>query len=250
VPAGQNDRIDAEPIGRGRLRTAGNPHATKYADMLRTMAATLVALQGSDGFWRSSLLDPALYPQPETSGTALITFALAYGIKAGLLDAATYQPAVAKAWQALSTLALQPNGFVTDCQPTAAADHCGDPLPDKGAGAVETTLTSQVVTAVVPALTDTLRLRLQVSGNGLPMGTGAVTTLRAKVWKTSATEPAAWLLTATDGTAGLQGAGGVGVWAYLSGSATNAPVTASVDNLSVDNLSVDNLSVDNLSVGR
>jgi hypothetical protein len=48
----------------------------------------------------------------------------------------------------------------------------------------------------------------------------------------------------------LQGAGGVGVWAYLSGSATNAPVTASVDNLSVDNLSVDNLSVDNLSVGR
>ncbi len=95
---------------------AGDARSTKYADMLQTMAARLVQLQGSDGFWRSSLLDAALYPQPETSGTALITYALAYGIKAGLLDAATYRPAVARAWQGLSTLALRPNGFVTNCQ--------------------------------------------------------------------------------------------------------------------------------------
>ena len=54
-------------------------------------------LQGSDGFWRASLADPALFPSPETSGTALITYALAYGIKAGLLNATTYQPVVAKA---------------------------------------------------------------------------------------------------------------------------------------------------------
>ena len=100
---------------------AGDAHAAKYAEMLKTMAAKLVTLQGSDGFWRSSLLDAALYPQPETSGTALITGALAYGITAGLLDAATYQPAVAKAWQGLSTIALQPSGFLTNCQPTAAA---------------------------------------------------------------------------------------------------------------------------------
>ena len=83
----------------------GSPHASRYADMLRTMAAKLVTLQGADGFWRTSLLNPALFPQPETSGTALITYALAYGIKAGLLDAATYRPAVAKAWQGLSTIA-------------------------------------------------------------------------------------------------------------------------------------------------
>ncbi len=100
---------------------AGDPHASRYADMLRTMAAKLVTLQGADGFWRTSLLNPALFPQPETSGTALITYALAYGIEAGLLDSATYRPAVAKAWQGLSTIALQPSGFVTDCQATAAA---------------------------------------------------------------------------------------------------------------------------------
>jgi hypothetical protein len=84
--------------------------------MLQTMAASLAPLQGSDGLWRSSLLDPSIFPSPETSGTALITFALAYGIKAGLLSSATYQPVVAKAWAGLSTIALQPSGFVTDCQ--------------------------------------------------------------------------------------------------------------------------------------
>ena len=93
-----------------------DPRRAKYASMLQTMAASLAPLQGSDGFWRSSLLDPSLYPSPETSGTALITYALAYGIKAGLLSSATYQPVVAKAWQGLSTIALQPSGFVTDCQ--------------------------------------------------------------------------------------------------------------------------------------
>jgi rhamnogalacturonyl hydrolase YesR len=88
----------------------------KYVSMLQTMATALVPLQGSDGFWRSSLLDPSLFPSPETSGTALITYALAYGIQAGLLSSATYLPVVVKAWHGLSTMALQPSGFVTDCQ--------------------------------------------------------------------------------------------------------------------------------------
>jgi rhamnogalacturonyl hydrolase YesR len=88
----------------------------KYVSMLQTMAASLAPLQGSDGFWRSSLLDPSLFPSPETSGTALITYALAYGIQAGLLSSATYLPVVVKAWHGLSTSALQPSGFITDCQ--------------------------------------------------------------------------------------------------------------------------------------
>ena len=87
-----------------------------YVSMLQTMAAALVPLQGSDGFWRASLADPSLFPSPETSGTALITYALAYGIQAGLLSSATYLPVVVKAWHGLSTMALQPSGFITDCQ--------------------------------------------------------------------------------------------------------------------------------------
>jgi hypothetical protein len=95
----------------------------------------------------------------------------------------------------------------------------------KVVGGIETTLGSPVVTDVVPTATDTLRIRMQANGTG-------TTTLNAKVWKAAATEPAAWQLARTDTTPALQSAGGVGVWVYLSGSATNAPVTASVDNLS------------------
>ena len=45
-------------------------------------------------------------------------------------------------------------------------------------------------------------------------------------------EPAAWQLTATDGTASLQSPGAVGITTYLSSAATNSPVTASIDNFS------------------
>ena len=81
--------------------------------------------------------------------------------------------------------------------------------------------------ATVPGLTvnanDVLRVRFQVSGTG-------TTALAAKVWKDGTTEPAAWLLSANDTTAVLQAPGGVGLWHYLSASATNSPVTLSVDD--------------------
>lgn len=54
------------------------------------------------------------------------------------------------------------------------------------------------------------------------------TTLRSKVWLGSASEPTTWTVSATDSYAGLQAAGAVGLSGYLSGGATNAPVTLSV----------------------
>ena len=56
----------------------------------------MLAVQGADGYWRSSLLDPDSRPNPETSGTGFFTYALAWGINNGLLDRATYEPAVAQ----------------------------------------------------------------------------------------------------------------------------------------------------------
>jgi hypothetical protein len=50
------------------------------------------------------------------------------------------------------------------------------------------------------------------------------------VWRDGATEPAAWLLTTTDSTATLQAAGSTALIAYLSGSATNTPVTVRFDD--------------------
>ncbi len=46
-------------------------------------------------------------------------------------------------------------------------------------------------------------------------------------------EPAAWTLTTTDTTASLQNPGAVGIYTYVSGSATNAPVKTYIDNLLV-----------------
>ncbi len=81
----------------------------------------------------------------------------------------------------------------------------------------------------VPGLTwnadEVLKVRFQVSGTG-------TTNLAAKVWKDGTAEPATWQLSGADTVAGLQAAGGVGFWSYLSGSATNAPMTLLVDNFS------------------
>ncbi len=81
---------------------------------------------------------------------------------------------------------------------------------------------------VLPGLTytpgETLEVKFQVTGS-------APTTLRVKVWKTGQAEPVDWTLSATDTTAALQAPGHVGFAMFLSGSATNAPATVSLDDL-------------------
>ena len=81
--------------------------------------------------------------------------------------------------------------------------------------------------ATVPGLTwnanEVLKVRFQVSGTG-------TTNLSAKIWKDGTSEPGTWTLSGADSTAALQAAGGVGIWSYLSGTATNAPMTLTVDN--------------------
>ena len=72
-----------------------------YEQLFKEMAQKVAACQGEAGFWHASLLDPASYPNPETSSSGFFCYALSYGINAGLLDQATYTPVVTKAWQAL-----------------------------------------------------------------------------------------------------------------------------------------------------
>ncbi|MCW2811144.1 MAG: hypothetical protein JWP61_1602 [Friedmanniella sp.] len=73
---------------------------------------------------------------------------------------------------------------------------------------------------------DLLSVRTQVTG-------ASPTTVRSRVWKAGTTEPTTWLRSVTDATAGIQTSGSVGLGAYLSSSATNAPVTVSFDSLVV-----------------
>ena len=72
------------------------------------MAAALKPVQRSDGFWNMNLAYTNDYPGPESSGTAMFTYGLAWGIHHGYLDAPTYLPTVIKGWNALSHLRAAP----------------------------------------------------------------------------------------------------------------------------------------------
>ncbi len=89
-----------------------DPHRTEYIETFQQMAAALKDRQRSDGFWNVSLDDPNEYGGPETSGTAMFVYGMAWGINNGILDSATYYPVVVKAWNALTNVAVQSNGFL------------------------------------------------------------------------------------------------------------------------------------------
>jgi hypothetical protein len=88
---------------------------------------------------------------------------------------------------------------------------------------VETVLASQTVPGLVMSPAGEINLRLQAVGSG-------TTTVRAKVWPTGQAEPTAWGVSVSDTTAALQNPGTVGFYSYLSGSATNSPVTLQVQS--------------------
>ncbi len=75
-----------------------DPARAKYVTQLKEMAERVASLQGPDGLWRAGMLDPGNYSEPEVSGSALFTYALAWGINEGLLDGKVYRPVIAKAW--------------------------------------------------------------------------------------------------------------------------------------------------------
>jgi rhamnogalacturonyl hydrolase YesR len=77
---------------------ADDPRKAFYAQELKEMSARIAGLQGPDGLWHAGLLDPDYYKLPEISGSAFFTYAMAWGINHGILDAKTYKPVVTKAW--------------------------------------------------------------------------------------------------------------------------------------------------------
>lgn len=94
------------------LLPPGDTRWPEYQWNLQGMGRALRARQRLDGFWNVNLGDPQHHPGPETSGTAFFTYGLAYGVRAGLLDSATYLPIVAKAWNGMVATALHSNGFL------------------------------------------------------------------------------------------------------------------------------------------
>lgn len=87
-----------------------------------------------------------------------------------------------------------------------------------------TAIASANVPGMILTAGETYRVSVTAAGS-------SPTLLSGKIWNVTGTEPVDAQVTATDGTAGLQGPGGIGLMNYLSGSTTNAPLTVSYDNL-------------------
>jgi len=83
---------------------------------------------------------------------------------------------------------------------------------------------------VVPGLSQApssfVWLRADVTGS-------SPTTLRVKAWADGQAEPAGWMFIATDSSAAVQAAGSLGLRIYVSGGASNAPVTFGFDDYTV-----------------
>jgi rhamnogalacturonyl hydrolase YesR len=97
-----------------------DPLRPKYVQQLQQMAAAVAPLQGRDGLWRPGLLDAGAYRLPENSGSAFITYALAYGIEENLLERNRYLPVVKKAWAGLLSHVYE-DGRLGCIQPIGAA---------------------------------------------------------------------------------------------------------------------------------
>ncbi|MBA2701891.1 MAG: putative Ig domain-containing protein [Chloroflexi bacterium] len=88
-----------------------------------------------------------------------------------------------------------------------------------------------------------IRLRAEVSG-------ADPTTVRIRVWADGTTEPSTWPYAVNDVTPTLQAAGAIGVRAYLSSGASNAPVTVTFDDLRATDIAGPNAApvVDSASI--
>jgi len=96
-----------------------HPDRPRFEQLFKDMSAKILTCQQPDGLWRASLLDPDSYPLKETSGSGFYTYALAWGVNQGLLDRATFEPAVRKAWAALVNC-VDADGKLTHVQPIGA----------------------------------------------------------------------------------------------------------------------------------
>jgi unsaturated rhamnogalacturonyl hydrolase len=105
-----------------------DPYRDQYLWTYRAMCDALVKVQRKDGFWNVSLHDPDHFGGPETTGTSLFVYGMAWGLNQGLLWDEPYRPAVIKAWNALVKKAVHKDGFLGYVQSTGKEPSAGQPV--------------------------------------------------------------------------------------------------------------------------
>jgi unsaturated rhamnogalacturonyl hydrolase len=93
-----------------------HPQRKRILESYRLMMSALLKYQGKDGMWRQLIDHDEAWP--ESSSSAMFTFALITGVKNGWLDGATYGPAARKAWIAVAGYIDQNENITSVCQGT------------------------------------------------------------------------------------------------------------------------------------
>jgi rhamnogalacturonyl hydrolase YesR len=97
-------------------------------NMYLEMTSAIKKVQRDDGFWNVSLHDPNHFGGKETTGTALFTYGMAWGINNNILPKAEFLPVVTKAWNAMAEESLHENGFLGYVQGTGKEPKDGQPV--------------------------------------------------------------------------------------------------------------------------
>lgn len=93
-----------------------------------TMAMSVKGCQRKDGFWNCSLMDEHHYGGPETSGTALFIYSMAWGVRKDYLSPEVFGPVITKAWNAIMQQAVHPDGLLGYVQGTGKEPKDGQPV--------------------------------------------------------------------------------------------------------------------------
>ena len=106
-------------------------HRPFFVQRFLELAEAVARCQQPEGYWTRSMLDKDHAEGPETSGTAFFTYGLLWGVNHGLLSDAQYAPVIQRAWDYLTTKALQPSGAVGFVQPIGERAIPGQQLSEK-----------------------------------------------------------------------------------------------------------------------
>jgi len=111
-----------------QLIPKSDPHYNEYMQDYKDMLQALLPIQRADGFWNVSLQDSTHFGGKELSGTALFVYGMAWGINNKLIDKKTYLPVVLKAWNAMATDCVHPDGMLGYVQGTGKEPKDGQPV--------------------------------------------------------------------------------------------------------------------------
>ena len=141
------------------LTLAELPHDhAAYASTLasyRSLMAALLPYQNRDGLWRNVIDYPGAYA--ELSGTAMIGYALARGMREGWISGREYKRAISRAWSAVNARVASSGDLVDVCESTARMTSLEQYVrraailgPDPRGGAMAMLLATELMQAATP----------------------------------------------------------------------------------------------------